>query len=224
MKPLAKMADLIRIYKIQSCDTGCCYIGSTEKELAERLYFHEQQTRAGINPCLSRKIIEGGNYDIHLLEECTPATFREREAFHIKRNRKICVNRNTPWTSADDGWERRTKYQKTGIEAESAEEYRKKYIELNQERRRQYNKNYFNTNRDKLLEKHQCQLCGGSYSQPSQATHNATKKHQKALAARAQQNTGEIDQAFQEFKDNYMNATILSLDPPLSDYSSDEST
>lgn len=177
------LGEMVKIYKITSCANGRCYIGSTNVTLAERLRAHETATRAGTNTTLSRKIIEGGDYEILLLEECSDAERKEREKFHILRNKRICVNRNTPWTEDDDGWSRKEKNAKTGIVAQTREEYKAQYDKLNTQRRREYNKSYYNENKEKFFVKHECEVCGGSYTFYGRKTHYGTKKHLKALSA-----------------------------------------
>ena len=89
-----------RIYKITSINTDKIYIGSTTKSLTERLLKHEYNYKAfqnGKYHCVkSYDILEKENYEIQLLEEIeyeTKNELREREGYHIRKHRDICVNR-----------------------------------------------------------------------------------------------------------------------------------
>lgn len=46
----------------------------------------------------------------------------------------------------------------------------------------QYNKDYYNKNKDKLNHKFTCMNCNGSYSLTSMSQHFKTKKHLNALS------------------------------------------
>ena len=41
-----------------------------------------------------------------------------------------------------------------------------------------YYKNFTEKNKDKIIEKHTCEACGGSYTYFNKTKHNKSKKHQ----------------------------------------------
>lgn len=169
------------IYKINCRNTGRCYIGNTGSPLEQRLQEHEIATKYKKNPTMSREIIEGGNYEILLLENCLECDKKEREKFHILQNKKICVNKCTPWTSTDAKWVRKDKNEKTGIIAEDYDEYMQQYRAAHRDRMRAYNKDYYEKNREKLTEKHDCELCGGKYTILNKFAHCKSTPHKKVL-------------------------------------------
>ena len=71
----------MKVYKLICHTTGKCYIGSTKNSLEWRLCHHKSPS----NTCRSREIIEGGNYEIILLEEVegTKYDLLEREKHYI---------------------------------------------------------------------------------------------------------------------------------------------
>jgi hypothetical protein len=42
---------------------------------------------------------------------------------------------------------------------------------------KKYNDNFFNKHKDMLLEKHKCELCGGSFNITNKSRHLKSKKH-----------------------------------------------
>ena len=42
---------------------------------------------------------------------------------------------------------------------------------------KKYNDNFFNKHKDTLLEKHKCELCGGSFNLTNKSRHLKSKKH-----------------------------------------------
>lgn len=170
------------IYKITCRNTGKCYIGRTSKPLLVRLNEHITETRNGNNKTMSRLIINGGNFEMIPLEKCIAEEKVEREKYHIMQNKNICVNRCTPWTNTDPEWKRKEKYEKTGIQSQTTEEYNKKYKEMNRDRVRDYNRDYYTRNRDKLTEKQTCPTCAGQYCVLSKWSHERTQGHKRAVA------------------------------------------
>ena len=91
-----------RIYRIVCNDTGKQYFGSTTQSLAKRLSRHKagfKQWQKGNNTfTTSYEIIEGGNFDIVLVEELPNIKnieqLRARERYHIEANE--CVNKVIP--------------------------------------------------------------------------------------------------------------------------------
>ncbi len=93
-----------KIYKIVSPSTDNIYIGSTTQTLAQRLGKHlgnyKDYTINNINKYItSFEIIKLGDYSIVLLEECNynnRQQLHEKEAYYIKQNINICVNKYIP--------------------------------------------------------------------------------------------------------------------------------
>ena len=56
-----------------------------------------------------------------------------------------------------------------------------KWYQENREQKLEYCRTWFNKNKERLTERHQCAHCGGSYQLASKSVHNKTKKHQEAL-------------------------------------------
>jgi hypothetical protein len=52
------------------------------------------------------------------------------------------------------------------------------------EKREEYYHNFKEKNKDKIREKHICEVCYGSYTYFHKSTHNKTKIHLKALEAK----------------------------------------
>ena len=115
------------------------------------------------------------------LEKCTDENKEEREKHHILLNKAMCVNRCTPWTNSDNEWKRKEKYEKTGIQCETTEEYNKRYRDMNKDRVREYNRDYYMRNRDRLTEKQVCPTCGKHYNVFTKWSHERTQGHRRAV-------------------------------------------
>ena len=61
-----------KVYRILDNTTGAFYIGSTIKDLKERLRGHETSARSSADGygLASKEIIQNGDYEIQLLEAC----------------------------------------------------------------------------------------------------------------------------------------------------------
>jgi hypothetical protein len=57
------------IYKLECNKTGDIYIGSTITSLKERLRHHISDYKKNYKPCVSKYIIEKGDYNISVIEE-----------------------------------------------------------------------------------------------------------------------------------------------------------
>jgi hypothetical protein len=150
-----------KIYKVVCNITGKVYIGSTCKELSNRLACHRSAYKrylAGKGRYVSSfEIIKNGNSDIVLLEL---VNCNNKMQLHQKERHFIdtldCVNKNIP---------SRTK-----------QECDKQYRIDNTDKIREYNKQYYIDNSDKIKEHVNCQ-CGGSYTYTYKAKHLRTQKH-----------------------------------------------
>jgi hypothetical protein len=71
------------------------YIGSTKKDLKERLFQHKYDAKRN-HTVSSKQIIEQGNYDIYLIEKCDLDNLKKREGEIIKEFKKLygtmCIN------------------------------------------------------------------------------------------------------------------------------------
>ena len=179
-----------KIYKIV-CDNTCLtYYGSTcEKRLSRRLSKHRSNYSDYLkNPennfCTSFKILEGGNYNIVLVEHY-PCNSKEellqRERFYIENNE--CVNRNIPTRTYEEYYkdyrllnaEKLKLYGKHYREEnkEKLHEKKKMYNALNAEKIKQYKKHYYETNNKVVVT---CE-CGSSLLELNLLRHLKTKKH-----------------------------------------------
>ena len=79
-----------KIYKLVCLNTGMIYVGSTCQPLCKRLAGH----KACSNHTRSKKIIEGGNYIILLIElfPCDTVEQLNKREYEIIEN-TVCVNR-----------------------------------------------------------------------------------------------------------------------------------
>lgn len=112
-----------KIYKVV-CESGLIYIGSTVRELKDRLYEH---TKNG-NGCRTKNFI---NPTIQLIENypCNNIIELETRERHYMENFNECVNRNVPTRT------------------------RKEYYEENKEILLEKNKEYYEKNKEKILER-----------------------------------------------------------------------
>jgi hypothetical protein len=55
-------------------------------------------------------------------------------------------------------------------------------IEFRKFQRCEYQRKYYDKNKNTITEKRICEECGGSYTAPNYFNHCKTKKHQKALS------------------------------------------
>jgi hypothetical protein len=134
-----------KIYKIVCNETGETYYGSTTQTLSRRLAGHKTDVKNRIKPCSSKQIMERGNYDIVLCEEC-PCENKERlhaiERKWIEENE--CVNKNIPSRTTQENKEYKKKYN------ESHKQELKQYYEVNRKKIRQYQKEYYQGHKEEL--------------------------------------------------------------------------
>jgi hypothetical protein len=189
-----------KIYKLECLTTGKVYIGSTTKQyLSQRLTAHVSDSKrwkeGKCGYVTSFEIIEGGNYQITLLESYPCASTDElhaRERFWIESTE--CVNRIIPTRTVRE-------YIDANREriAEQKKHYMKNYYKNNRERIADKNKQYTDANREKLAEylkqyqaknkealrkkrneKHTCE-CGSRYTHGHKSRHMRTEKHVRYL-------------------------------------------
>jgi hypothetical protein len=166
------------IYKIVCNDLNItdCYVGHTT-DFTKRKYTHKYNAVSNrYNYKLYQFINENGgwnNWQMIMVEkiECADsmeATARERYWFETLG---ATLNGNVPNRCQQE-------YREKNLE--QILQKKKEYREQNREKILQKVKEYYDTNREKINEKHICQ-CGGCYTYAHKATHEKTKKHQKAM-------------------------------------------
>lgn len=124
-----------KIYRIVCNKTGKQYIGATTIPLASRLSQHKKLFR-NAKTCMSREVLEGGDYGIYLIEDC-PADRKEqllsRERYFIETT--DCVNRKVPLRTKHEYYmDNRDELIKKQLEwnrenADKLKQYKAKYIE-----------------------------------------------------------------------------------------------
>jgi hypothetical protein len=174
------------IYRIRDKDTKQTYIGCTTLPLDVRLYNHQKQ------PGMTKawQIIERKNYDVEVLETCEDCIKYAREVHYIMSEpQDLVVNKmgKRPEIKSDRVGKRPQKYAQRKIEAENMQEYHHKYkTEICKAQTQEYNVEYYEKNRERLTAKVDCPDCGGRYCQLTKSMHLKTKKHQVALALKAE--------------------------------------
>jgi len=129
-----------KIYKIVNDSSNLVYYGSTIQPLYKRFYKHKTQ----FHLCTSKKILDGENPQIVLVEDC-PCERREqlfkRERYYIENN--VCVNKNIPGRTLKE-WEEDNR--------ERLKKKKKEYREDNKEKLKKQKKEYRENNKEKILE------------------------------------------------------------------------
>jgi len=177
-----------KIYKIVCNETGLIYIGSTaQKYLSTRLGEHKKTHKSYLNGkshyVSSFEVLEGGNFDIILLENyyCKDKyELKAKERHYIETIK--CVNKYIP---------NRTNKEYRDTNKDYLKEYRSTYYENNKDKiiqtTRQYkeankdiikmkNQHYREDNKDKINAKVKC-ICGCEVLKRELKRHEQTKKH-----------------------------------------------
>ena len=127
---------LAKIYQLICNTTGRRYIGATvQKYLSTRLAHHVSKN----NKTSSKEIIEGGNYEMVLIESypCSSKDeLHQRERFHIES--MDCINKNIPGRTQKE-WVQENK--------NHISEYQKEYKQQNKKRIQEYKTDYRQQNR-----------------------------------------------------------------------------
>jgi hypothetical protein len=134
-----------KIYRIVCNQTGLQYIGSTCKTLKQRLQQHKTSYKCYNggkgNYITSFKIIEKNDYVIVLIEDF-PCDRKEqlnaRERFYVES--MTCVNKNSPNKLIELG------------QVEYSKQYNKEYYNENKDKISEQQKDYYNENKDKILD------------------------------------------------------------------------
>jgi len=191
-----------KIYKIVNDSSDLVYYGSTIQPLYKRFWKHKKT----FHRCTSKRIFEGENPQIVLVEDC-PCERKEqlikRERYYIENN--VCVNKQIPGRTnkeyyednkdkikkqnkeyREDNKEKLKKQKKEYREnnKEKIQEYEREWREENKEKLQEYIREYREANgeaiRKKQREKFNCD-CGGSYTVSNKTFHLKTKKHIKFI-------------------------------------------
>jgi len=192
-----------KIYKIVCNNTGLIYIGSTcEPTLARRLAKHvinyKSYNKGKSNYITSFKIIEGGNYDIVLIEEIlceTKDQLHARERYHIELN--PCVNKIIPTRTEKEYKKLYYKEHKEEIKIKHNiyQQEHKEEIKEKQSIYRQEHKDELKAKQTLYRQEHKEEIkgykailytceCGRSLRINDKARHQRTKKHQKYLKSK----------------------------------------
>ena len=173
-----------KIYKLVSNVTGDVYYGSTTQKLSYRLAEHKRNYKRYLKGkygyTTSYKIIETGDYDIHLVENYSCLCKKQLESIervyieNYKCINKVVVGRIRKETMKADYEKHKKKRLKY------AEEYRNNNLKKVSEcKKKWYQKNKENI-LNKIKEKFDCE-CGGKYTRAHKVRHLKTKKHQNYL-------------------------------------------
>ena len=179
-----------KIYKIKCNETGEQYFGSTTGSLRVRLNCHKSKTKSK-KQCMSRQIINRGNFQIELVENYSCETKHElhkRERFYIDNNE--CVNRIIPT---------RTQKEYRELHKEKLKELNRTWEKEHRQERNTWQNNLYKTNEDyrektkvraseyyeqnkkkileRMLVRYVC-CCGLEGSVSNKLRHEKTKRHQ----------------------------------------------
>jgi hypothetical protein len=147
-----------KIYRIVCNITGQQYVGSTCQKLSQRMAQHRSKAKDGKKYyCKSKPIIDRGNYDIVLIEDCPSETKEQlarRERHYI--DEMECVNKHLPTRTIQEYREEHKEhlsirakeyYQKNRDKIIAQSRLRDKVAESN------YKKEYYQKNRERILAK-----------------------------------------------------------------------
>ena len=177
-----------KIYKIVCNITGEIYYGSTIQTLQERLMGHKKTRKS----CISRNIIDRGDYKIELIKDYPCNSKKELELEETKYIREInCINKNLPCRTPKEYYEDNKKeileklknyYEDNKDKKDKKIEYQIEYYEKNKEKILEYHKEYYEENKKeinkKASEKIECE-CGAIVRKSDIARHKKTLKHIK---------------------------------------------
>jgi len=183
-----------KIYKIKCNETGEQYFGSTTCSLQLRLNGHKSKTKCK-SQCMSRQIINRGNFQIELVENycCEESNeLHKRKRFYIDNNE--CINHVIPT---------RTQNEYREVHKEKLKELNRKWEKEHRQERSIYSNNlyktneeyrekgkvrasqYYEQNKEKVLERmlvrYVC-CCGAEGSVSNKLRHEKTQRHQKFIS------------------------------------------
>ncbi len=188
----------INFYKITSTNTCTdkVYVGSTEKDINERLQIHEAHYRlfkeGKFNYITSFEILEFKDCKIELIENKFCEDKEERNTVECKFiiNTPNTVNKHLPGRTPEqyyqDNKEELLEYQRQyrqenkdyfhQYRQDNKEELNERYGQYYQNNK-EYKRQYYQNNKEELNRKHTCQ-CGGKFTKASKSQHEKTQKHQ----------------------------------------------
>ena len=176
-----------KIYKIVCNITGEVYIGSTINRLKQRLKQHTKKP----NTCISRNIIERGDYEMILIKDypCNNKyELEEEEAKHIRNN--TCINITIPHRTPKEYKKQYYKNKSEKIKEyyennkERLNEIKKQHRKNNPEKYKKYDKTKYENNKEKILQKQREKItceCGAIIARGGIAEHKKTMKHIKKM-------------------------------------------
>ena len=157
-----------KIYKLVCNITNEIYIGSTIDTLSSRLAKHKYEKK---NMCISRNIINRGDYKIELIKDYPCNNRRELEEQEQKYiNHSNCINKNKSYQSKEE----RKEYEKKW-KTNNKDKLNKKKRDTYDKDKRQEN---WIKNKNKMLEKIKCD-CGALVSSCNLKRHKKSMKHLK---------------------------------------------
>ena len=195
-----------KVYNIVCNITGQTYYGSTVQKISQRMNGHRNK----VSKCLSKPIIERGDYHYGLVEDYKCDNLEQllmRERYYIDNN--DCVNKNVPGRTKKERYEANkdkiSEQKKVFYEAnkDKISERNKVYNEANKDKISERNKGYYEANKDKRSEQRKvfyeankdkiseygkqkvvCE-CGCELSKCSLYNHRKTKFHQEFIQSLA---------------------------------------
>ena len=171
-----------KIYKLVNDTNNDVYYGSTCRRLTQRLSDHKRDIERG-SSITSRKIFEGGNVSI-MLVEAYPCNNKDelnaRERFYIDNHH--CVNKNIPGRTHQEYREANREQIKQYNQQyhKIKKDHCKKYREANKEQLKQYHKQWYEANKESIRVVCSvlivCDICGASASKSNFLRHQKTRK------------------------------------------------
>lgn len=170
-----------KLYFIRSHQTDLVYVGSTTQKLMYRFQAHKRDYKLYLEGklkriCTSSLIVKYDDAYIELVKECPCDNKEQLHKFEgeLIRNTE-CVNKYISGRNfkewVEDNKEKRGEYMTT---------YLKQYVVDNNETIKAYKKQYYEKNKEKILDeakvKMECE-CGSKINKGDLAQHKRTKKH-----------------------------------------------
>jgi hypothetical protein len=159
-----------RIYKLTSNLTDKVYVGSTINDIKKRFYDH----KAGYHHYLKTNCKYTTSFEILKYDDAKITLLHEQEFECIADMHRMegqymqcvdnCINKHIMGRT------------------------RNQWRSDNKEKIVTWHKDYREKNKEHLLEKHTCDVCGGKYATKHISTHCKTKRHIKALEMKNEDN------------------------------------
>ena len=172
-----------KIYQIVCNETGEIYIGSTVRDMEDRLYEHKKPS----NVCCSKQIIDRNNYYIELLE-----TYPCNNEFELKlkegeyQKSMKCINKviagrtDAEWRQDNKKKIAKTKHEYRQNNLETIAAHGKEYYQDNKEKFAKYNKEYRQINLEAIKARKNkvviCE-CGIESTRINLPRHKRSKRH-----------------------------------------------